>query len=373
MSPATQQREQTDVLVVGAGQAGLALGRALQQGGARFIIAERAERLGESWSTRWDSLRLFTPRAFAHLPGRKHRRGTPDLPTKDHMASYLADYAEHFALPVRLSSEVVRLHRHDDGFCAHLARGAVLRARYVAVASGPYTAPAVPAMAAGLDPSVHQLHSSEYRGPDDVPPGEVLIVGGANTGAQLATELQRAGRRVTLAASTSPWFLPTRVLGVGLYSLLQATGMLRAPAGGSIERYLQRRGDPIVGTDLRTMLADGRVGLRPRMTGAGGRVVTFGDATTMSVSTVLWATGYRPALDWLQVEGAVDERGMPVHARGVSPVPGLVWVGLPWQSRMDSGIVRGVGRDAREILPVLLAGLEVPPGTARPPRVAALP
>lgn len=343
-----------DVLVVGAGQAGLALARHLQVAGAEFLVVDGASRVGDSWRRRWDSLQLFTPLPFAVLPGLDYPPGTPELPDRDTVADYLERYARHGGLPVLLDSTVERLRLVEGVFRAELAGGRALQARGVAVATGPYAGPAVPPLAAGLAAGVHQLHAASYRNPADVPGDDVLVVGAGNTGAQLAVELHRAGRRVTLSASRPPWFLPVRVLGVGLYPLLRATGLLTAPAGGRVHRRLQRRGDPVVGRELVPLLARGEVGLRPRLVAADGDRVRFADGRTQRVSAVLWATGYRPALGWVDVPGALDAAGRPVHTRGVSSVSGLGWLGLPWQTCMASAIIHGADADARQLLPALL-------------------
>lgn len=343
-----------DVVVIGAGQAGLALAHRLQQAGTDFLVVDSAGRVGDSWRLRWDSLRLFTPLPFARLPGCGYPAGTGRLPDKDAVADYLADYARHFDFPLLLSSRVRRLTRDGGLFRIDLADGRVLRAVAVAVATGPYAAPAVPTYAGALDARVKQLHSSQYKAPSDLPSGDVLIVGAANTGAQLAVELHRAGRRVTLAASKPPWFLPTRLLGVGLYRWLRASGLLAARSGGRVEGYVQRRGDAIVGTELRPLLREGQIALRPRVVGAAGDRLTFADGSVLGVTAVLWATGYRPALEWVDVPGTMSTDGYPVHQGGISPEPGLVWIGLPWQTRMDSGIICGVDGDARRLLPALL-------------------
>lgn len=358
-----------DVLVVGAGQAGLALAYRLQRAGADFLVVEAAEAVGDSWRRRWETLRLFTPLPFAQLPGRSYPPGTEWLPDKDAVADYLADYARHFAFPLLLASPVSRLTRDGDVFRAQLADGRLVRARSVVIATGPYRAPAVPGLAGGLGGQVHQLHSCAYRRPADLPYGDVLVVGAGNTGAQLAVELHQDSRRVTLSASAPPWFLPTRLLGVGLYRWLRATGLLAAPSGGWVDRYLQRRRDPVVGTELRPLIKGGQVSLRPRAVSAAGDRVTFADGSTLTVRAVLWATGYRPALDWIDIPGILDGRGHPAHRRGLSPEPGLAWLGLPWQTRMDSGILCGVDGDARRLLPALLDHTAWPAGGGYVPTV----
>ncbi|MHB1534993.1 MAG: flavin-containing monooxygenase [Acidimicrobiales bacterium] len=354
MTPGTAPRSphDLDVLVVGAGQAGLALGRHLSDAGIRFLIVDAGDRLGDSWRQRWDSLRLFTPSTYSTLPGMGYPRATERLPEKDTVADYLERYAQHFALPVRLRTRVDKLELDGDGFRAQ-AGGARFTARRVVIASGPFHTPHVPALASRLAPEVWQLHGAHYKKPADVPPGEVLVVGAGNTGAQLALELHRAGRNVTLAASRPPWFLPERILGLDLYSWLSATGILTADRDAWICRQVRRRAGAIIGTDLRKLLHTGEVALRPRLSGAHGFTIDFADGSSQGVSSVLWATGYRPAWEWVAISGALDAAGAPVHKRGVSPIPGLAWLGLPWQSRLDSSLIHGVDHDARHLLDVL--------------------
>ena len=347
-----------DVLVIGAGQAGLGTGHWLaRRTSLSFLIVDRAERLGESWRQRWDSLVLFTPRRFSSLPGRAMPRGVGEYASKDETADYLAAYAAHERLPVRLRTRVHILTRDGGGqFVAETTTGRI-RARHVVVATGPYTAPFVPDAASGLDPSVAQLHSSAYRSPHDLPGTDALVVGAGNSAAQLAVELS-ATRRVSVAAPGGMWFLPARVLGVSLYWWLWLSGILNSPSGSRISRLVRARGDGIIGRELRELVAAGRVRMiEQRVVGAHDRAVVLADGTQVTTDAVLWCTGYRPDHGWLRVPGALDEQGRPVHDAGRSPVPGLHWVGLPWQTRLNSGILDGVDRDAREAVRRIAADL----------------
>lgn len=345
--------DDVDVLVVGAGQAGLAAAHALARSRAlRVVVVDRAP-VGQSWVDRWDSLVLFTPRRYSALPGLPFPPGPGRCPTRLEMAAYLRAYAAASRLPVRTGIEVRRLRTGGDGFVADTSAGA-LRAHDVVVATGPFSRPAVPAASAGLAGSVVQLHSRDYRSPGDVPGGDVLVVGGGNSAAQLAVELA-ATHRVTVAASRPPWYLPTSVLGVDLYRWLSLTGLLRADRDSRTSQYVRRRGDAVIGTALRDLVRSGRVVLRPSRVVAGhGNAVELADGSRLPVATVLWCTGYRPDTAWLDVPGALDADGAPRHLAGASPVPGLHWVGLPWQSRLDSSIVHGVGSDARALADRLL-------------------
>ena len=375
-----------DVLIVGAGQAGLAAGHHLARRTAlSSLIVDGADRVGDSWRRRWDSLVLFTPRRFSSLPGTAMPRGPGGYATKDQAADYFQGYAARQRLPVRLRTRVNALTRADsDGwFVAETTTGRI-QARHIVVATGPYTAPFVPDAAEELDPTVAQLHSSDYRTPDDLPGEDVLVVGAGNSAAQLAVELAAAGRRVTVAAPGGMWFLPSRLLGVSVYWWFWLTGVLNSPSTSRISRLVRARGDGIIGRELQSLMAAGKVRMhRERVVGAHGRAAVLADGTEVSADAVLWCTGYRPDYDWLRVRGALDEQGRPVHDdAGRSPAPGLHWVGLPWQTRLNSGIIDGVDRDARDAVRRIAAehteqrpsaaapgpdDRPVEPGTALPP------
>ncbi len=191
------------------------------------------------------------------------------------------------------------------------------------------------------------MHSLQYRRSEDPPPGKVLVVGGGNSAAQLALELQ-ATHSVTIASPGPLWFLPEDIPGISMYWWTLFAGVLQAPADAWASRYVRRRGDAIVGTQLRRLIAVGQVRLHPHRVVAGrDREVELEDGTMLSVSSVLWCTGFRPDTVWIDVPGALDGSGAPLHDAGASPVRGLHWMGLPWQTRLNSSNIHGVGHDAR--------------------------
>src|SRR5689334_21014706 len=166
-----------DVIVVGAGQAGLAIGYYLGKAGVNFVLLEAGAEVGHSWRNRWDSLRLFSPAQYDSLPGMPFPAPADSHPSKDDVADYLAAYASHFNLPVRLNSPVLRMHREQDGTFVVTTPSGVLTARQVVVATGPFQTPRVPAAANDLDPRVQQLHSADYRNPGQLRGARVLVVG----------------------------------------------------------------------------------------------------------------------------------------------------------------------------------------------------
>ena len=339
--------EEVEVVIVGAGQAGLGIGYLLsRQTSPTFTILDGASRIGQSWRERWDSLSLFTPRRFSSLPGMPFPLGLQEYPTKDEVADYLERYATRFDLPVALSQQVDRVERHDGWMVARTPQG-VVRSRHLVVATGPFRGAFMPDAAKGLDPCVRQLHSSTYRRPADVPTPDVLVVGGGNSAAQLACELADT-HRVTMASPHPLWFLPRNVLGVNLYSWLSGTGVLTASANARVSRYVRSRGDAIIGRELAKRIKTKQVRFLPhRVVDAHGTNVVLADGTCLEVSAVLWCTGFRPDYHWLRVPGALDAAGGPVHTAGKSPVPGIHWMGLPWQTRLNSSLINGVAHDAQ--------------------------
>ncbi len=300
------------MLVVGAGQAGLGVAHRLRDHAELRVLVVDALAIGESWRERWESLQPFTPRRSSALPGMRFPAGPTRSPSRLEMASYLREYVARFDLPVRTGVQVRRLTRDGQGFCVETSHG-VVRARQVVLASGPFRQPFVPVAAASLDPAVTQLHSSQYQTPVDVPPGKVLVVGGGNSAAQLALELADT-HEVTVASPGPPWFLPEDILGVSMYWWTLYTGVLNARADAWVSRHIRRRGDAIVGTQVRALVRQGRVRLLPhRVVAARDREVELADGTLLPVATVLWCTGFRPDTGWIDVDGALDPTGAPVH------------------------------------------------------------
>jgi putative flavoprotein involved in K+ transport len=356
-----------DVLVIGAGQAGLAIGYHLRRSGARFELVERNPWIGDSWRQRYDSLTLFTPRTYSHLPGLRLDGDQDGYPRRDEIADYLARYAAHFDIPVRLGTRVVTLERHGEGFLASLDDGTTIDARSVVVATGAFQVPAVPKIASELSPAVRQLTPLSYRNPSSVPAGVVLVVGDGATGRQIALELA-GSHRVVLATGKKRSLAPQRVLGRSIFWWLDHLGLLRITADSRLGRRLRAR-DTLPRRDLADRYLRGAgVDLVPRLTAFDQASANFSDGQTREVSSVVWAAGYRDDTTWLRIIDAVDASGSFVETRGASPVPDLFFVGRPWQMTQSSGLVTGVGADARDIVMQVVASL----ATSRDPKVGDL-
>ncbi len=331
-----------DVVVVGGGQAGLAMAWHLVGRGLRFVVLDAGSELGQVWRSRWDSLTLFTPAQYDALPGMPFPGRADTYPGKDRVADYLQAYAATFDLPVILNSRVTELTQAGGTFEVHTS-DEIFCARQVVIATGPFQVPFIPPSARGLDGSVTQVHTSAYRKPQSLPDGPVLVVGGGNSGLQIAQELV-ATRRVDLSIGTSAPMLPQRLLGKDLFWWLTRFGLLCRPADSRLGRRMQARGELVIGTNRRKLRRAG-VTFRPRLVEAEGHIVRFADGSSRKVGVVIWATGYRSDYSWIHVPGVAND-GHVVHRRGVTDVPGLYFLGLSWQHTRGSALLGFVNDDA---------------------------
>ena len=347
--------ERIDTVVIGAGQAGLAVGHHLQRLGVPFVILESNERVGDSWRSRWDSLRLFTPARYDGIDGMPFPAPASSFPTKDEMADYLERYATHFALPVRTSVRVERVARRGATLVVETTRGTI-EAQQVVVAMANYQRPRVPSFAAELDRSISQLHSAEYRNPQQVVGGTVLVVGAANSGAEIGLDLARAGRRVIVAGRHPghvPWnvdsVLGQHVLGpMMLRFVFHRVLTTSTPIGRKARRNASHRGVPLIRQKPKDLAGAGveRVG---RVVGVRDGRPLLDDGRVPEIDSVVWCTGFDPSFSWIELP-VFGPDGQPIQERGVSTTePGLYFVGVHFQYAMSSTMVHGVSRDARYV------------------------
>jgi putative flavoprotein involved in K+ transport len=345
LEPRVDPAADYEVVVIGAGQAGLTTGHYLARQGRRFIILERGDSIAPAWRERWDSLRLFTPRGYSGLPGLPFPGDPDDYPTRDEVIAYLERYADEFDLPIVLNSNVRRLSREDGRFVLELD-GRTIAADHVVVATGPFQTPYVPKLADELDPGVWQAHSTGYRRPVDVLEGTVLVVGGGNTGFQITKELSTT-HKVILSVGSRQKPLPQRVAGRDLFWWLTKTGLINKTVESRLGQRLKDR-DTLIGSSPRELRRRYGVGLKPRAIRASGRTVTFEDGSDVEVAAVIWATGYRPDYSWIDLP-IFDSSGLLQHIRGVTDVPGLYFLGLTWQHTRGSALIGWVKDDAQFI------------------------
>ncbi len=338
--------ERYGVVVIGAGQAGLAMGYFLSRQKCRFVIVERAESVGQAWRERWDSLTLFTSRRYDSLPGDDFPGDPAGYPNRDEVIAYLEQYARRFELPISLNTNVRRLGVGESGgYVIETDRGTIV-ADQVVVATGPFQQPFVPAVATHLAPEIHQAHSAQYRRPSDVPDGTILVVGGGNTGFQLAEELSSTHDHVVLAVGARQMPLPQRLLGRDLFWWLTKSRLIRKTVESRLGSRMQHR-DTLIGSSPRRLSRHG-VTLKPRVVDAQGKTVRFDDGSELDVDAVIWATGYRPDYSWLDVP-AIDAENRVRHRRGLTDLPGMYFLGLYWQWTRGSALIGWVKDDAEFI------------------------
>jgi len=345
-----------DVIVIGASQAGLAIGYHLARSGANFVILDAGSEIGHAWRSRWDSLKLFTPAQYSGLPGMGFPAPKDTYPLKDDVGSYLASYASRFDLPVKLNAKATSLTHTADKYLVRTTDDA-FRADHVVVATGPFQTPSVPPVVDDPDDVIFQIHSADYRNPGQLPDGEVLVVGGGNSGFQIAEELSST-RSVSLAVGQRFPALPQRLLGKDLFWWLSGVGFMRLSTDSRLGRKAAKR-DVLIGSSPKKIRRSGVV-LRSRLTKVVGRRASFDDGSERDVDAIVWATGYRSDFSWIEIPAVKGPDGAIVHSQGVTSAQGLYFLGLPWQHTRGSALIGFVKQDAAFIAQQLEGRLKHP-------------
>ena len=342
--------QRVDTVVIGGGQAGLAIGYHLRKQGRPFVILDADARIGDSWRRRWDSLLLFTPARYASLPGGRFPGRGSRFPTKDELADYLESYATRFSLPVQNGAFVDRLWREGDRFMVS-AGGRLFEAENVVVATGANRLPRTPAFADQLDPEIVQLHSAAYRHPSQLREGSVLVVGAGNSGADISIEVAREHRTWLSGSEVAhvPFRIETWVARNVLVRLVRFVGVhvltLRTPFGRKAREGFVKGGTIVVRVKPNDIAAAG-IARVPKVTGVRDGSPVLEDGQVLDVANVIWCTGFRQDFSWIDLP-IFDESGAVAHDRGVVPAePGLFFLGLPFQFAAASDTLPGVGRDA---------------------------
>jgi putative flavoprotein involved in K+ transport len=349
--PATG-RARLETVIIGGGQAGLSVGYHLAKRERPFVILEANERIGDSWRKRWDSLRVFTPARADGLTGWPFPGSPWSFPTKDEMGDYMEAYAKRFDLPVRTGVRVDGVSREENRYIVAFGDQRI-EADNVVVASGACQEPRVPLFASELDPSIVQLHSSQYLGTSQLQEGSVLLVGVGNSGAEISFELARthptwlAGKEhghLPVRHGSIPFRLLFRVVRFIGYRVLTTS----TPIGRKVRPRFIAGGPPLIRVRPKDIAAAGiaRVG---RVVGVRDGLPLLEGDQVLDVANVIWCTGFRPDFSWIHLP-VFDEAGDPKHVRGVvSNEPGLYFVGLLFLYAAVSDVLPGVGRDAEHV------------------------
>jgi putative flavoprotein involved in K+ transport len=336
--------EQLPAVIVGGGQAGLATAYELAQRGVEAIVLEAGARIGDQWRRRWDSLRLFTPALHDSLPGLKFPAPASSFPGKDQFADYLESYAAHGGLSVRTGTRALTLEREGDAYRLETDQGPI-HAANVVVATG-YQRSKVPAFAAELDPDTRQLAATEYRNPSQLV-GEVLVVGAATSGVEIAIEAAQAGHRTVLAGRGTGEIPPFVYSFDGrvFWFYAKRIASIDTPIGRGMRPLVLSQGAPLIRLKMKDAIAAG-VERAPKVVAAEQGQAVFEDGTRARPDTIVWCTGFTRDYSWIKLP-VVDSDGHLRHRRGLAEgEPGLYFVGLPFQTRLASAFIGGVGEDA---------------------------
>jgi putative flavoprotein involved in K+ transport len=353
----TPTTTRTEVLIVGAGQAGLSAGHELAVRGIPFLIVHADDRVGDQWRRRWASLRLYSPAVVDALPGMPFPAKRLHFPSGTEMADYLEAYAAHFDLLIEHGVKVERIERAADGDGFVITAGERrYEAEQVIVAAGSFRTPHVPAFASELDGSIRQIHSVDYRSPAQLADGPVVVVGASHSGADIAHEAALAGHPTVLAGRVHGQFpVPYEnrfgqlvfgsLLFLGRYVLT-----LRTPIGRRMAVEVRKGGGPLLRVRRQDLAAVGVELTEQRITGVVDGRPQLADGRVLDAATVVWSTGFTPDFGWVE-PAPLDEGGWPIQVRGVvESAPGLYFVGLLFQYAFSSMLVAGVGRDAAYVV-----------------------
>jgi putative flavoprotein involved in K+ transport len=337
------------VIVVGGGQSGLAAGYYLKQMKTDFIILDENPHTGDSWKNRWDTLHLFTPARHDGLPGMKFPSQRNGFPGKDQVAKYLSDYSDKFQLPVRHNIKVKKIRSENSRYQLYTSDG-IFQAKKVVIATGTHPIPKIPDFAVDLSKEILQIHSSDYKNPEILPEGDVLVVGAGTSGVEIALEVSKY--RKTCISGNPTFHIPDNVFKYagGLYWwAVKNILTVKTPVGRKFKQKVLKGGGPLINISIEDLEKAGVTRLQ-RMKGALRGMPVMEDDTAVNVRTVIWCTGYRPDFSWMDMD-VRDESGWPVTERGISKKQeGLFFMGMPFQYGLASGLIGGVGRDAAHVV-----------------------
>jgi putative flavoprotein involved in K+ transport len=349
------QVERYETVIVGGGQAGLSVGYHLKRQGGSFVVLDAGERIGDSWRTRWDSLRLYSPASHDGLPGMPFPAPRTAYPTKDEMGDYLEAYATRFELPVRSGVRIEALAKENGAYVA-TAGDRRFEADNVVVATGVFQTAHVPDFADDLDPGITQLHSSAYRNLSQLQDGPVLVVGAAHSGSDIAFEAASRHDVVLSGSDTGqiPAPIESRRGRLGFRVLfLAGTHVLTVDRkrGRAKRAHVRAGGGPLLRYRRKELRKAGVERVFARTVGVERGLPVLDDGRVLDVRNVVWCTGFRPDYSWIRFPFALGDDGYPEQYRGVAPSsPGLYFAGLPFLHSFASMLVGGAGRDAERVV-----------------------
>lgn len=342
-----------DFVIIGGAQAGLSMAYHLKKMEKSFIVVDGEEEIGASWLNRWDSLKLFTPTEYNHLPGLKFNAPKGHYPSKYEVSDYFKSYVKKFDIPVQLNTLVTSVKKSAKGFHVIYNEGEIL-AKNIIVATGPFHIPYTPPCHTKLSDEVLQMHSNYYKNSKQLQEGDVLVVGGGDSGYQILDEISKdkKSKTVYFSGDTKVKTLPQQFLGKTLWWWFTLIGFLKFNKYSWIGKKISTSLQPVIGTDVKEILSRENVVTVGRTKDALDNEVVFENKKVTSIKNIIWATGYRPNFKW--IEGLeLDSYNYPKNYRGVSNIEGLYFIGLPWMYTRGSATLGGVSKDASYLADII--------------------
>lgn len=342
-----------DYIIIGAGQSGLAIAYHLKKANANFLILDSEDEIGASWLKRWDSLKLFTPTEFNHLPGMPFPAAQGHYPDKYDVANYFKSYVRRLKLPIKLGNRVLKLAKSNETFEVQCQQHAY-QCKQVIIASGPFHTPFIPPCHKSLSPDILQLHSADYQSPAQLIAGDTLVVGAGDSGFQILQEIAQANTRhqVYFSGKTNSLTLPQELLGKTLWWWFKLLGVLSVNKYSWVGKKIKKKMQPVIGIDIKSLLSRRNVTAVGHTLGADEKTLHCKHATLHTIKNILWATGFTADFSWIEnIE--LDEQGYPVNYRGVGTTKGMYFIGLPWMYTRGSATLGGVHKDAEYLMQII--------------------
>ena len=341
-----------DYVIIGGAQAGLSMAYHLKKMGKKFVVIDGEKEIGASWLNRWDSLKLFTPTEYNHLPGMKFNASKGHYPTKFEVSTYFKLYVEKFEIPLQLDTLITSVRKNEKGFYVSHKDGEI-QTKNVIVATGPFHIPYTPPCHTKISKTVFQMHSNYYKRVAQLQKGDALVVGAGDSGYQILDELSKdKNRTVYFSGNTKVKSLPQQFLGKTLWWWFTLIGFLSYSKYSWIGKRINSSIQPVIGTNAKEILSRKNVIAVGRTKDALNNEIVFEKGKITSIKNIVWATGYRPNFKW--IEGLeLDEDGYPKNYRGVSNINGLYFIGLPWMFTRGSATLGGVSKDASYLADII--------------------
>ncbi|MEZ9593237.1 flavin-containing monooxygenase [Shewanella sp. 10N.261.52.F9] len=364
-----------EFIIIGAGQSGLSMAYNLSQHKKDYLILDANEHIGAPWLKRWDSLKLFTPTEYNHLPGMPFPFPKGYYPNKYEVADYLKCYAEKFSIPIEFNQKITSV-KKVNGIFEITSATASYQAKQLIIATGPFHTPYTPPCHADIAKDVKQIHSENYKSPAQLQEGDCLVVGAGDSGVQILSEIADTGRKVHFSGTDKIPAIPQTFLGKTLWWWFTQIGFLSVNRYSKIGQWLSKGVQPVIGTDVKSLLAKDNVIHMGRTLSADDSSIKFQKGSVSSIKNIVWATGFKPNFFWIE-DISFDEMNYPSNYRGVSKdVDGLFFIGLPWLYTRGSATLGGVWKDAKYLMTYILETQQAnskPAQNNLPPKQAAKP